>query len=207
MTTPTKRARGRPSAFDREMLLAQVMGLFWQRGYHDMSFNEVAQETGLTRASLYNAFKTKEALFTEALEQYFSIAPDKKLRNIAADQAVGPVLLTVFMDAAKMYSQDPDKRGCMAVNCMNELMSGDTELSDYLSSVYEQYKQLFLVLIQQAIRLGELPPETQAGVTANMLLAYLNGFSVFSKSNTTEQELVAMGKIFLSQIGFKSLTK
>ena len=71
-----KKSAGRPRSFDRDQLIEKVMHLFWDRGYKDLSFNEIATATGLTRASLYNSFKSKDALFFEALKTYSSSTPD-----------------------------------------------------------------------------------------------------------------------------------
>ena len=197
-----KKPRGRPSCFDREKLLDQVMELFWDRGYANVSFNEIGHAVGLTRASLYNAFETKEALFIEALEQYLKNSPAAALENIEKDDLVGPALYSFFKDLAKTYAADHKNRGCMAVNCMNELMNGDEDLNKHVAKMYEDLKKRLKTLIQQAIDQKELPKDTDVEVTANMILVFMNGFSVFSKSKTSEVKLKFIARNFMDKIGF-----
>ncbi len=197
-----KKTRGRPSSFDREKLLIQVMELFWDRGFANLSFNEIAQEVGLTRASLYNAFETKEALFLQALKHYFANAPIADLENITADDPVGPAFHKLFKDLAKMYSADHKKRGCLGINCMNELMGGDENLNREVSKICDDIKKRLKSLVHQAITQKELPKNTNVDTTADMILVFMNGFSVISKSKTSEAQLKAMANDFLVKVGF-----
>ena len=196
------KSRGRPRSFDRDKVLAHVMELFWRRGYRNVSFHEISQEVGLTRASLYHAFDTKEALFLEALQHYFKQSPAAALAHIQAGDPVGPVLYTLFQDLAHMYMTDYQKRGCMSVNCMNELMGGDDDLSTGVTRMYEEIKQSLKSLVCQAIAQQELPKETHPECTANMILVFMNGLSIFSKSNTEKKVLDDLITDFMSKIGF-----
>lgn len=197
-----KKTRGRPSSFNRADVIQQIMPLFWERGYHDISFNEISQETGLTRASLYNAFGTKESLFLEVLDAYFQEAPDHLLREVKEESCVGETLLAVLNNAAHMYSRDPKKRGCLSVNCMNELMGGDDALNLKVNTLYQGYKTRLKALIEQAIRQEELPKDTDSETTANMIFTFMNGLSVFSKSDSSEIQMNNMAQTFLKNLGF-----
>ncbi len=202
----TKKPRGRPSSFDREKLLSNVMELFWDRGYNSVSFNEIAQETGLTRASLYNAFTTKEALFLEALTHYFTQAPTALLAEIKPGDPVGPAFYKVLIDSAEMYTNDQKHRGCMGVNCMNELMAGNEALNKEIATLYQSVNEQFINLVKQAIKQGELANSKNAELTANIILVFMNGFSVFSKSNTTKKQLHRMAEQFMLETGFADFT-
>ncbi len=200
---PEQKTRGRPSSFNREQLLEQVMELFWDQGYNNLSFNEIAHATGLTRASLYNAFKTKEALFMEALQQYFDQAPDKSLREeLSAGDPVGLTLYGFFKESSAMYGSDKKKRGCLTVNCINELMRKNNSLSEQLLEIYENYKKRLKHVVQIAIDQNELPKDTDPEMTANMILTFMNGFSIFAKSKTSQKNMEKMALDFLQKLGF-----
>src|ERR1700735_1867096 len=65
-----RRDRGRPREFDRDQALGKAMHLFWSRGYDAISMADLRAELGLTQASLYAAFGSKEQLFRDAVELY-----------------------------------------------------------------------------------------------------------------------------------------
>jgi TetR/AcrR family transcriptional repressor of nem operon len=199
-----KRSAGRPRSFDRDQLIEKVMHLFWDRGYRDLSFNEIATATGLTRASLYNSFKSKEALFFEALQNYSSSTPDVLLTKVKDGEPVGPVFYQVFAHAAKLRASEEKKRGCFTVNCFAELAGDDTTVGQELANLMEEKRAVIVRLIDQAVRQKELPKDTDAETTANLVMAFLSGFSLFSKGGASEKTLFSMCTSFLQQIGFQT---
>jgi len=200
--TAAKKYRGRPTTFNREALVAKVMELFWERGYNNLPLNEIAKQTGLTRASLYNAFGTKEALFLEAVRYYFSSSPEAALDRIKSGDPVGPVFFRLFDEASKSRAADEKRRGCLATNCISELIASKTELGKTLAEMYDGRRKLIKKLIKQAIRQKELPDETDPETTANMIQTFMSGFSIFSKNVVSEKKLQAMCHDFLEKIGF-----
>src|ERR1700722_3582756 len=64
--------RGRPRAFDEEVVLDVAMRLFWEHGFDGTSMSELTEAMGINRRSVYAAFGNKEALFTASLERYLA---------------------------------------------------------------------------------------------------------------------------------------
>ena len=62
--------RGRPRGFDRAAALAKATRLFWEKGYEATSISDLTEALGIGAPSLYAAFGSKEALYTEALNYY-----------------------------------------------------------------------------------------------------------------------------------------
>jgi TetR/AcrR family transcriptional repressor of nem operon len=60
----------RPREFDEEGVLDPAMQCFWRRSYEATSVRDLVEKTGITSASLYNAFGDKRALYQRALDQY-----------------------------------------------------------------------------------------------------------------------------------------
>src|SRR6201985_3536475 len=60
----------RPREFDEEEVLDAAMQCFWAQGYESTSIMDLIERTGLTAASLYNAYGDKRAMFRTALDRY-----------------------------------------------------------------------------------------------------------------------------------------
>ena len=61
---------GRPREFDKDKAVAKAMEVFWARGYEGASIAELTSAMGISKPSLYAAFRDKRGLFTAALECY-----------------------------------------------------------------------------------------------------------------------------------------
>jgi len=70
-------AAGRPRSFDRDAAVDSAMRLFWEHGYEAASLEELRRAMGggkgISSASFYAAFTSKEALYREALSRYLDV--------------------------------------------------------------------------------------------------------------------------------------
>lgn len=52
---------------NRERIAEAAWDLFWLKGYHATSINDIAERAKLPKGSVYNYFASKEALLTHVL--------------------------------------------------------------------------------------------------------------------------------------------
>src|SRR4030081_15629 len=56
--------------FDEQDMIENALDVFWRKGLHDATMQDLADATGVQRGSLYNAYGDKEAIFLRAFDQY-----------------------------------------------------------------------------------------------------------------------------------------
>ena len=71
-----------------DAIVATVMRLLAEKGYEQMTVDEVAADVGIAKASLYKHFASKEALAAAAMEQALGLAL-QQVQEIAQDAAHG----------------------------------------------------------------------------------------------------------------------
>jgi AcrR family transcriptional regulator len=76
------------AASGRERILAVARAAFIERGFSDVSMQEIATAAGLTKAAIYYHFPDKEALFTSVVASEF----ERLCRGVTAELALGPPL-------------------------------------------------------------------------------------------------------------------
>ena len=98
--------------FDEQEVIALALDVFWRKGLHDATMQDLASATGVQRGSLYNAYGDKEAIFLRAFDQYaeqfLQMAATALSRGDAATR------LRHFLDivVTNMTSGSPP-RGCL----------------------------------------------------------------------------------------------
>ncbi len=198
----TKRGqRGRPISFDKSQLVNSVMHKFWELGYNKVSLNEIARDNGLTRASLYHSFDSKEALFLLSLKQYLKTSPDTLLDEIDNPDCVSDVLFEFLDRICATQSEDDRRRGCFICNCINELITSDSPLATQLRQVMETRKQRVTLLMEQAVANGEIASNSDPVLLGNMFINFLFGLNTFSKTTTDEYQLRGLCDGFMNSIG------
>ena len=97
--------------FDNAKVLESAMDLFWKKGYHATSMQDLTEATGLNRSSLYNTFGCKMQLYRTALTQYqkqngsvFQKALIKALfSNISSAVGIAPVDIEITIKEQEKY--------------------------------------------------------------------------------------------------------
>ncbi|MYW92811.1 TetR/AcrR family transcriptional regulator [Amycolatopsis rubida] len=165
----------RPRTFAREQVLTAATELFWRRGFHATSAEELCQATGLGRSSLYNTFGSKGALFAECLARYLDTTAQAAAEVMAkkgdAVARIEAYLTKVVLEEAERSSTGAPS-GCLAVNSVAEL-AGDTENAAFLEQVARD-TDARLRLLTDLLRAGQAAGEVTAEVPAEGLAAYVN---------------------------------
>ena len=178
----------------RDRILAAASELFYREGVQKVGIDRIIAESGVAKMSLYNHFKSKDALIAAWLQQQednWQVWFQNKVESMAPDP--GDRLLVVF-DILKEWFEQPDFRGCAFINSTVELIKPEhpgyrvalnhqQSTYDYLVSLArlaelpnpESIAQQLLILIQGAIvvamTLDSSDPAIQAKQAAATLIA------------------------------------
>src|ERR1700757_4944113 len=102
----------RPREFSEEAVLDAAVQCFWAHGYEATSVRDLIDKTGLTGASLYNAFGDKRALYQRALDHYVEASVADRIRRC---EAMEPrvAIEAFFGEIVKRSLSDREHKGCM----------------------------------------------------------------------------------------------
>lgn len=90
------------------------MQLFWRQGYEGTSMIQLREAMGLSSASLYHAFGSKERLFGRVIEHYVS-RPGSVVSIVSASHSVpaGEALMQLLHRSIDEQFDDSHPRGCL----------------------------------------------------------------------------------------------
>ena len=177
----------RVKLFDQEKALDKAVELFWKKGFHATSIQDLCNHLELSRSSLYDTFSGKEALFMKALEQYKKQgAADYERVEKLLDHSVRDFLRSFFYQEFDK-PQVADHQGCLLANTTAELGNENTEVTANLQSSMESFVESFTTIIASAQQRGEVPAERDARALAEHLYLFYNGFKVVSKITDMER--------------------
>ncbi|MEB3278366.1 MAG: TetR/AcrR family transcriptional regulator [Lyngbya sp.] len=117
------KSSSRPCVRDR--ILAAASELFYKEGVQNVGIDRIIAESGVAKMSLYNHFKSKDALIAAWLQEqdhhwrcWFQAAVER-LATTPEDR-----VLAIF-DALQESFEEPDFRGCAFLNSAVELVNPD----------------------------------------------------------------------------------
>lgn len=170
----------RPREFQEDAVLAAAVDCFWRRGYEATSVRDLIDKTGLTGASLYNAFGDKRALFRTALQHYVESSIGERIRRC---EALPPqaAIRTFFRDILDRSLTDRAHKGCMLVNSALEVAPHDKEFQAIIAGALTRIEAFFRATIEAGQRDGSITASLSAENTAHHLLGVLMGVRVLAR--------------------------
>lgn len=170
----------RPREFDQTAVLDAVVQSFWARGYEATSVRDLIETTGLTGASIYNAFGDKRALYLKALTHYVE---DRIVWRIRQCDGKTPrdALSFFFNDVLRRSLDDPQRKGCMLVNAALDIAPHDREFQKSIDNSLAKIEQFFRARIEEGQAQGAFSSMQSAPNLARHLLGTLMGIHVLAR--------------------------
>ena len=175
--------------FDTDEALDRAVQLFWEQGYEATSMQDLVHAMGINRASMYQTYGNKQALYLASLERY----AEKILAHVTAllDKPGTPLanLRDLFVHVIEQ-SLEGKMQGCFINNTAVELGPHDARLAEKVRDIWMQFEHLFAARLQQALEQHQLPADTDPHRLAQVLNINLQGLMVKSKANSNKTELI-----------------
>jgi len=170
----------RPREFDEEAVLDAAMQCFWAHGYESTSVKDLIESTGLTAASLYNAYGDKRAMFRTALDHYIEKSIGARLHR-SESLPSRDAIRAFFEDILRRSLSDRERKGCMIVNCALEVAPHDKEFRVTIVETLGRLEQFFLHCVERGQADGTITSAVPAVGLAQHLLGVLMGVRVLAR--------------------------
>ncbi len=135
-------------------MLAAANELFYAEGIHTVGVDRIIEQAGVSRASFYNNFESKEQLIHTYLLDRHERTTSRLMMAVAEQDDPRQKILAVFEVQAELFKQ-PDFNGCAFVAASAEAPAGGTIASD----AAEFRKWIRAMFIDLAGQLGAADPE------------------------------------------------
>lgn len=170
----------RPREFDEDNVLDAALECFWSCGYAATSVKDLVAKTGITAASLYNAYGDKRGLFRTALDRYVEgsvAARMRRCKELPPREAIG----AFFDEILSRSLNDREHKGCMLVNSALELAPHDTEFLTTIAAALNRLESFFFSCIEAGQATGTITCAMPAQTLARHLLGVLIGVRVLAR--------------------------
>lgn len=174
--------------FDRNLVMENVMKLFWKKGYNGTSMQDLVDVTGLNRSSFYNSFGDKFSLYEKALSFYQDQQMVWLNKAVSDYESPKEAIISLF----KGMTQDQgngDKLGCMVSKCTSELSNMEPRIVPFLKANKDRVLNVFLQLVKEAQVKGEIDPQKNANTLALYLFTNLQGLNITSLLESDLEEV------------------
>lgn len=172
----------RPREFDETTVLEAAVRRFWIYGYEATSVRELAQDMGITGASLYNTFGGKRSLCERALAYYVENSFGERVSRLEHSLSPRKAIGAFFKEIIDRSVNDEDRKGCMLVNSALEVAPHDPDFQVTIAEVLARVEAFFHRCVVAGQETGEISSKHSADDLAHLLLGVHVGIRVLGRA-------------------------
>jgi TetR/AcrR family transcriptional repressor for divergent bdcA len=168
---------GRPREFDVQNVLDKALPLFWEQGYESTTLAQLRGAMGLSSASFYAAFDSKESLFEAVVQRYADSFG--RVTDTLADDSLDPrlALEMTLRDSVRMQTDASHPLGCLIMLACNACGPDGEGSRRLLSARRAHDRDNIARCVARAVEAGQLTSDTSVDAIATMFHSFLLGIS------------------------------
>jgi TetR/AcrR family transcriptional repressor of nem operon len=167
----------------REHIVKAAISLFHERGFKDVSMDDVAEAAGIKKANLFHYYPTKEDLGLAA----FDVASSRMREKIAErfSRSAGDPIRAVeemFSEAVEGMRKGGCSRGCFVGNLAQELSDQDEKMRVKIDDHFRFWTGQIADCLERARRSGYFRKDLKPAEAATAILSLLEGATTLCKA-------------------------
>lgn len=182
--------------FDEQEVIAVALDVFWRKGLHDATMQDLATATGVQRGSLYNAYGDKEAIFLRAFDQYTGRFLETAGNALANGDAAARLRNFFAVIIANMTGGSPP-RGCLTTRTALDAAISSAAVRRRVRILLDQLEQLIAQAISSAP--GKLPA-IDANRFARVVVTFTRGLAVMERAGYSRRQLNEAAATFVDAL-------
>lgn len=160
--------------FNETETIEKAMNVFWEKGYHATSMQDLVDAMQINRSSLYNTIGDKHCLFLKCVQSYADTAMQETRDKVAKEPSALKAITNIIRDKAA-WVVDCDK-GCLGVKTIFEIAPEDSAVRNILSKNNEKYLVFLTDLVQKAQEDGEIAANESPSLIAEYIMTTFTGW-------------------------------
>lgn len=170
----------------RKLIRERATGLFAQRGFKNVTMNDICQATGLSRGGLYRHYDSTKQIFSEIVDELMQ-AQDNELSEKMKAEFPATQILDEILERYRQEMVDGEASLSVAIY---EYYSGSATdgQENLLSKQYEYSVEMWSAFISYGIKRGEFK-ETDARELIDILLFAYQGVRMYSTIMPLDEQI------------------
>lgn len=146
----------RSRSMSRNKLVESSTYIFWERGFHATSINDLVQATDVGRGGIYSDFGGKEQLFHACLSFYRERFADPAIALLRAEPDGFAAIESYFSYFIALHERRGlPGPGCFIANAMTEVAQHDQATFKFVEQHSEDLRAAFSAALVKAILAGD----------------------------------------------------
>ena len=185
----------------RDTIVEKGMRVVLERGFAGASVRDIIRAAGVPQGSFTNHFPTKQAFGLEVLNAYYEQCSELTEQTLLNDLLAPMGRLRKWVDGMLgMMNTDGEWNGCMLGNFGADHSEGTEHLQDRVQEIFLDLQEKIGYCLRAAVKVGELPKETDCKVLAGFIHSSLEGAVLSAKATKSHKPMDGFRKLLFAYL-------
>lgn len=176
----------------KQRLLEAGLAMLLERGYHDLGIQALLDATGIPKGSFYHHFESKEDFALQVVDRYMEEV-HAGLDECLGDRSLPPLRrVRGFFEASSRKYREEGYMGCLLGGVGQELSGTSDVFRHKIQECFAAIASRITPCLAEACRRGDLPPGTDCGQMADLLVDCWEGAALRTRLQRDPAPLEAM---------------
>lgn len=195
----------------QELIINKSFDLFYEKGYNATSIPDIMKKTSLSKGAFYHHFKNKHEIGKKVIE----IIIRKRIKKGFIDPLsethykVPELLLYIFTNRIKNFSEREKALGCPANNLIGEIGYSDEDFRIILRNLFEEWRGALIKTIDVGKQRGEINSNVNSSSVAISLICAFEGVrsvrKIYDDDIIFNEFMESMGS-FIENLGIQQVS-
>jgi TetR/AcrR family transcriptional repressor of nem operon len=185
----------RPRTFDPDEALLAARQVFWRKGYQSTSLDDITDETGLAKPSLYAAFGDKASLFLKVLDHYHDQLLARSAQILSEGANARAAIEGWLTYLVPRCSGEKGRKGCLSVNTLTDGGVDDAAVRKSIANFNARLESLIVKRLEAGR--AEFSAGFDPAAAARTIIALYIGLMAMAKHKPSPEQV----KLVIGQIG------
>jgi len=158
----------------QDLILNKSFEMFYSKGFKSTNIPDIMRETSLSKGAFYHHFKNKHEIGIKVIENIITkriqdgfIVPLEDYKN----KNIPELLLYIFTERIKKFSEKEKELGCPANNLINEIGCSDSEFRILLRNLIDSWQ----IALVKVLEFGKAKNQIHSNVNCSALATCMIG--------------------------------
>jgi len=161
--------------FDYDQAIDKATRVFWRKGYSGASLRDLLKAIGIGEGSFYNTLKSKKQLYLECLKHYNETVVRRRAEALFSPSSAKEGVRGLFKTVLDDLDDPRTPRVCLVAGSVSSDVLAERDLQKFIQTGMAAFVGAFSDRLKSAKDAGELPPQFEVEVVANIIATYLQG--------------------------------
>jgi TetR/AcrR family transcriptional regulator, transcriptional repressor for nem operon len=187
--------------FDYDKAIDKATRIFWKKGYSETSLRDLLKGMGIGEGSFYNTLKSKKKLYLECLKHYNDTVGRSRSTALFSPPSAKEGVRGLFRTVLDELDDPRAPRVCLLARSVSSDVLAEVDLRRTVQTDMAALVGAFSERLRSAKDTGELPPEFEPEVVAQIISTYLQGLFRAALLSYDRPQLERQVDLFLTGLG------